>query len=170
MLNRHALNSIPVCTAALELVPEAFAREHCILAASINNGKLHVVLPSNVDELVSTEQSGLDLIQFVLNRELSYDFALRDELFAIIEHHYWAAYSDIRNCDVEFKLRCPKQWVDLTPTDQNTVRSCQTCGKDVYFCHSSEELKRRTDNNQCVAFCDADTHTDTLGLLDEIPN
>jgi len=170
MLDRHDLNSIPVCTEALELVPEAFAREHCILAVSINHGKLHVVLPSNVDELASTEPSGLDLIRFVLNRDFSHDIALRDDLFSVVDLHYWAAYSDIRNCDVEFKLRCPQQWIDLTPTDQNTVRYCQACSKNVYFCHSSKELKRRTEGNQCVAFCDADTHTDTLGLLDEIPN
>ena len=169
MLTRHQLNSIPVYPAALELVPEAFARKHGILAVSINNRKPHVVLPSNIDELVSTEQSGLDLIRFVLNRDFSHDLALMDDLIPIVDLHYWAVYSDIRNCDVEFKLRCPKQWIDLTPTDRNTVRYCQECGKNVYFCHSTEELKRRSDNNQCVAFCDADTDTDTVGLLVEIP-
>lgn len=156
------------CSALRSLT--SLAREHCILAVSTSNENLHLVLPSDIGDLVSTDETGLDRLRFILGRDFTYDIALRDELYPVVDLHYWAAYSDIRNCDVRFQTRCPKQWADLTPTDENTVRYCNECQQNVYFCHSSEELKRRTGNDQCVAFCDADTHTDSLGLLMEIPD
>jgi hypothetical protein len=170
MLDSKQLNSIPVCSDALELVPEAFAREQCVLAVSIDNGSLHIIAPSGIDELDSTEQSGLDLIRFVLNRDFTHEVALKVDLSPVVDLHYWATYSNIRNCDVTFQTRCPKQWAELAATDQNTIRYCNECDQNVYFCHSVEELKRRTANQQCVAFCDADSHHDTLGLPMEIPN
>lgn len=164
MLARNQLAAIPVCPAALELVPEVVAREFCVLAVAISNEMLYLILPSDIGELLSSDETGIDRLRFILGREFTYDLALRDDLFPVVDLHYWSICSDIRNCDVRFQTRCPKQWVDLRPTSENAIRYCTECQQNVYFCQSSEELKLRTANNQCVAFCDADTYADTLGL------
>ncbi|MBT5019836.1 MAG: hypothetical protein HON04_13955 [Planctomicrobium sp.] len=168
MLDQKQLNAFPVSAVALEWVPQSVAYELCVLAVDDTNGILHLVLPSNIGDLDANNETGLDKLRFILQRKFTYDLAPREELFPLIELHYWAAYSDIRNCDVKFKTRCPKQWADLAPSDKNTVRYCNECQQNVYFCLSTEELKRRTANRQCVAFCDSDTHADTVGLPMEI--
>src|SRR4051794_28597196 len=35
----------------------------------------------------------------------------------------------IEGCDLPFVFRCPRQWEQLTPTDDPTVRSCDICRK-----------------------------------------
>ena len=55
----------------------------------------------------------------------------------------------IRNCIFGFK--CDKNWADLTHTESDGVRFCQSCQKEVFFCESDDELVKCVRLNRCVA-------------------
>ena len=40
----------------------------------------------------------------------------------------------IQNC--EFKYKCPKDWFELEESDNNNIRHCIKCDKNVYFCEN----------------------------------
>lgn len=149
----------------VQLVPESVAREHCVLPVALADGKLKLVLPTTVDDV---SDKTIDILRFVLGRDFDYDTAPRDPLFKIVDLHYLASYSEIQNCDVRFRFKCPKQWADLQPTADKLIRHCDTCDHDVYYCYSKEELNERAEKNHCVAFCDYDDVSNTLGLPDVI--
>ena len=44
----------------------------------------------------------------------------------------------IRNCTFAFK--CEAKWEDLEEIDYDDVRFCNTCQKEVYFCHTDDDL------------------------------
>jgi uncharacterized protein (TIGR02996 family) len=56
------------------------------------------------------------------------------------------------NCPISFRFQCPKQWDQLTPTEQApTVRHCSTCDKHVYFCGTMDEAKAHAWLVRCIA-------------------
>jgi hypothetical protein len=170
MLDRTQLDAFAVCPLALELVSEAIAREYCVLPVSIDDGILHLLVASSNVDLVSVDATEFKRLQAALGRNFTFDIAPQVELTSYIDLHYMAAYSEIRNCDMEFQIRCPKRWADLLPMGVTSVRYCSECKKNVYFCRSIEELMLRSTQNQCVAFFDADTQIGSMGLPMEIPD
>jgi hypothetical protein len=58
---------------------------------------------------------------------------------------------DIRNCDVKFRKVCPRTWDNLDPTPEATVRFCQSCQQNVYFCASDAEAIRHALQGACIA-------------------
>lgn len=166
MLTRDQLNSIPISHGALELMPESLAREHNVLAVSVEGDSLHVVLPAH---LADGEVSAvLDRLRFVLNCEITYDTAEESTLAHVIDLHYTASWSTIQNCDRQFRTRCPKHWAELAPTAERQKRWCSVCERHVTFCTSDEELDRLARAGECVAFYDGTAYTDTLGLIEII--
>jgi uncharacterized protein (TIGR02996 family) len=67
----------------------------------------------------------------------------------------WLARLDrtaIENCEVQFAFRCPKRWENLLQVpENNAVRFCETCYKNVYFCWTVEEAQRQAALGNCVA-------------------
>ncbi|CAK9089224.1 unnamed protein product [Durusdinium trenchii] len=59
---------------------------------------------------------------------------------------------DIENCAGDWELECPLLWENLTPTDQPNRRFCKTCGENVYFCDTIEEVNAHAMERRCVAF------------------
>jgi hypothetical protein len=57
----------------------------------------------------------------------------------------------IENCEVQFRFRCPKQWEQLTATDDAKVRFCGVCEKNVFLCESRAELLECTREGRCIA-------------------
>src|SRR4051794_9760897 len=57
----------------------------------------------------------------------------------------------IENCDLRFRVECPKVWDSLTPTDDEAVRFCETCRKSVYLCHSNRDAVEHGREGHCVA-------------------
>lgn len=166
MLDRKQLDAINIDPTALELVPEAVARQYRVLSVSAVDGKLHLVVPTTARELITVEGDMLDRLRFILNRDFAYDMADSDDLMPVVDLHYLAVYSDIRNCTPEFSLQCPKQWSQLTSTATPTIRFCNQCSQNVHFCLTTDELIQRTADNQCVAFCDSESQSVTLGSLE----
>lgn len=160
-MNQQELEKLDVNAAAIDLVPESVARKHCILPAGLTNGKLKLVLPENVD-------GGLDelikALRSALGRDFDYDISTREAIFEMIELHYLATAAEIRNCDVRFRFKCPKQWSNLQPTSTKLIRHCETCNHDVFYCHTKEELNNRAKKGQCVAIWDDYVEIITLGF------
>jgi hypothetical protein len=160
-MNRQELEKLDVNAAAIHLVPESLAREHCILPAGLTNGKLKLVLPENVD-------GGLDelirVLRSALGQDFDFDFATREALLEMINLHYLAIGAEIRNCEVRFRFECPRLWSNLQSTSNKLIRHCETCNQDVFYCHTKEELNERARKGQCVAIWDEYVEITILGL------
>lgn len=57
----------------------------------------------------------------------------------------------IRNCPTQFKFVCPKTWDSLTLTDMDTVRHCDHCSRELYFCDSDAETIAHARAGHCIA-------------------
>ena len=56
----------------------------------------------------------------------------------------------IRNC--RFAFKCDRKWDDLTETEEDEIRFCNVCEKEVHFCEDDDQLARSVKLNRCVAF------------------
>jgi hypothetical protein len=56
----------------------------------------------------------------------------------------------IRNC--AWGYRCDKKWESLDITDNDDVRFCNGCQREVHNTHSSDELVKNISLNRCVNF------------------
>lgn len=50
-----------------------------------------------------------------------------------------------------FSFQCPQTWDQLTPTNQPTVRHCQTCDRDVRLALTEADFRRYHEQGACVA-------------------
>jgi hypothetical protein len=57
----------------------------------------------------------------------------------------------IRNCAVKFRYQCPWEWEALEQTESETVRFCNTCNRNVYFCSTDEETISHAELGHCIA-------------------
>jgi uncharacterized protein (TIGR02996 family) len=60
----------------------------------------------------------------------------------------------VENCDALFAFKCPKQWEKLKGTDDPTVRLCDACQKEVYYCHTIREAFEHARQGDCVAIAE----------------
>jgi uncharacterized protein (TIGR02996 family) len=66
----------------------------------------------------------------------------------------WLALLDrtkVENCGLQFQFECPRRWEQLQTTDDQTVRFCQGCDKNVHHCGSVEEAREAAAEGKCVA-------------------
>jgi hypothetical protein len=58
----------------------------------------------------------------------------------------------IENCaGNDFEFICPKKWSELKSTYVEGIRHCHVCKKNVYWCHSADEVKLHVSVNHCIA-------------------
>ena len=164
MLNLEQLKALPVCERALQLFPESVARENCVLPIDVNCDTLHLVIPSDYRSNTIAGRPLVDMLQFILARQLTYELADRTDLSTFVDLHYNAAYSKITNCEGRFAINCPKLWANLQTTENVQVRFCNVCRKNVYFCRTDDELDAHSKQNHCVAIYDSDLESEMLGL------
>ena len=50
------------------------------------------------------------------------------------------------------RLKCPKSWDDLEPTDSERVRFCPSCERNVHHVITDEEIGRAIREDQCIAW------------------
>lgn len=67
-----------------------------------------------------------------------------------VEWRYAVSRPAIEGC-LALELACPKEWGSLAPTDRSDVRSCEACGRRVYFCESIVDARARARRGDCVA-------------------
>ena len=65
--------------------------------------------------------------------------------------------SDILNCDraipkesIYFSYRCPRKWDVLESTSQQSVRFCQACQENVYYCTTKEDAEQHAKQGHCI--------------------
>lgn len=67
-------------------------------------------------------------------------------------------------CNLSFI--CPKTWNELTRTESNKTRYCDSCSQQVHWVDTQEDFDRAAAEGKCVGF---ETHgTATLGFPDGI--
>lgn len=83
------------------------------------------------------------------------------ELAATFDPNWLAVVSDpeIEACGkntgagwrLQFDFVCDKTWADMRPTDDNKVRHCEACSKNVYFCDNLADAREHSQDNHCIA-------------------
>jgi uncharacterized protein (TIGR02996 family) len=79
--------------------------------------------------------------------------ARMEELRLVLDPDWLAVFDRprVENCDDQFAFKCPKQWENLRATDEPTVRHCEACQKDVYYCNTTREAYDHAQKGDCVA-------------------
>ncbi|HEX4947371.1 MAG TPA: hypothetical protein VFZ34_11930 [Blastocatellia bacterium] len=57
----------------------------------------------------------------------------------------------IRTCEVKFRKKCPQLWDDLKATENEAVRFCEECSKNVYYAKTDEEALNFAEQGYCIA-------------------
>jgi hypothetical protein len=52
---------------------------------------------------------------------------------------------------LRFDFVCDKTWADLKPTDERSIRHCETCSKNVFYCDNLAGARQHAHENHCVA-------------------
>lgn len=66
-----------------------------------------------------------------------------------LEIHKMSDKLIIRNC--KFSYQCKAKWNALIETDDDEIRFCNDCQKEVFFCDSNDTLITFIKLNRCVA-------------------
>jgi hypothetical protein len=72
-----------------------------------------------------------------------------------------AAMTLIENCDLRFEFVCPKQWSDLSTTEDDRVRYCEACRERVYLCATASEAAEHSRSRRCIALLNPAPQTET---------
>lgn len=60
---------------------------------------------------------------------------------------------EIKNC---FEFVCPLKWDNLEKTDNNNIRFCGSCDKQVFKASDLESFSKFANENKCVAYIESD--------------
>jgi len=97
-----------------------------------------------------------------LSRQIRQQVPARlQELAATFDPNWLAAVSDpmIEGCGKgsgegswpRFDFVCVQSWAEMRPTDDNHVRRCETCSKNVYFCDNLADAREHSQEGHCIA-------------------
>ncbi|MCA9020722.1 MAG: hypothetical protein KDA74_11300, partial [Planctomycetaceae bacterium] len=105
------LSHITIDPAAIELMPKSMARELTVLAVSMNDKTLHVILPTDADQPLASGK-----LEFILNRKIEIDTTDRKQLEAAIEDYYPRELDDppLPDSLPELDLKGEFRFLDLT--------------------------------------------------------
>ncbi|WP_434420327.1 diguanylate cyclase domain-containing protein [Nannocystis pusilla] len=84
-----------------------------------------------------------------LGRQIGFDFAnllLRDVIM-----NCGSDSAKRERPRVRFLFACTKRWETLAPTDSDSVRFCQQCKEQVYYCDTVADAETRALAGQCIA-------------------
>ena len=57
----------------------------------------------------------------------------------------------IANCKVEFAFKCPKLWSKMKETEDQDVRHCDVCDRNVHLCNTMEDVHFHASKGDCIA-------------------
>ena len=66
----------------------------------------------------------------------------------------------IKNC---FEFICPEKWDNLEHTDNESVRFCGSCDKQVFKANDIKSLEKLSKENKCVAYKGNDSSSGIMG-------
>ena len=127
-----------------ELLPEAVARERCVLVIALEQDSLTLACPDA--EFGATER---ETVEFIMSREINWRSFPAGEIEHAIQYAYGSA-NRIVGCTWKFNFECPKKWGDLKLTNDNLIRQCETCSRSVYLCTNNDDVVRHAEVGNCV--------------------
>ena len=69
--------------------------------------------------------------------------------------------SEIKNC---FEFICPLKWKNLETTDNNDIKFCGSCKKQVFKANDFETFLKLSKENKCIAYIEDNTW-ETMGSV-----
>ena len=70
----------------------------------------------------------------------------------------------IRNC--KFAYKCSAKWDNLQETEDESIRFCDECQKEVFFCDSDDTLISLVKLNRCIAILKPNSKEYLLGDIE----
>jgi hypothetical protein len=70
----------------------------------------------------------------------------------------------IRNC--KFAYKCSAKWNNLQETEDESIRFCDECQKEVFFCDSDDTLISLVKLNRCIAILKPNSKEYLLGDIE----
>ncbi len=67
----------------------------------------------------------------------------------------------IRNC--KFAFKCSAKWDELQETEDDSIKFCDDCQKEVFFCENDDDLVAQVRLNRCVAILKPGSNERLLG-------
>lgn len=163
MAHIENFESLEIEEAAIDLLPESLARQHSILAVSVDRELLRIIVP-----LEENRRDTIEKVEWMLNRRVIVDTADREQINAAIEFYYSAHGARVKDCPPRFQFQCPQRWFNLSTTEDRNVRFCGECRRNVYLCRDADEWRLHAGQGHCVAILERfeDEHDYLLGALD----
>jgi hypothetical protein len=128
----------------IELIPEAIARENNIIAVECSPEFVTIACPDESFGPLEEEK-----IRFVLDCPIRWEHHPRAEIQSAIDRHYDRAR--VENCAWKFRFQCPERWVNFATTNDDRVRFCSVCSRQVYLCSDDAEVVRHAKLGHCIA-------------------
>lgn len=66
-----------------------------------------------------------------------------------VQSDFWEDIVNIRNCSLGYE--CRQEWRQLLETDDQCIKYCKECEKNVYFIQTDHQLMEAIRGNRCVA-------------------
>ena len=77
--------------------------------------------------------------------------AIVSRISGVTSAHEMKLLRTVRNCRPNIPVPCPKHWDALSRTADGSVRHCETCDTNVYFCSTDEETLGHARAGHCIA-------------------
>lgn len=139
------LRGVHLPQTVVDLIPECVARESHVIAVALHDEVLTVACPVETFSIKDAVR-----VESILARKIHWLHVPRDEISEAINRHY-VVDGSIVECGWEFRFRCPQRWRDLAPTNDESVRFCCVCSRNVYACHNESMVQEHSSQGRCVA-------------------
>ena len=126
-------------------VPESVARENAVMPVDLNRDFLTLACPN--DNFGPVEE---DRLHFILKRPLRWVRVARDDILASIQRHYGLS-GGVDNCTWSFRYQCPHRWINFASTDDDVIRYCSVCQRNVHLCYDDDDVIRHASVGHCIA-------------------
>jgi hypothetical protein len=146
---------------AFDALPESVAREECVLPLSLAEGVLRVVAGRREPEALTTS---LRRVAYITRLRLRYSVADHGRVAALVHELFNSSFSEVSGCAAEFEVRCPRRWLELTPTSDPAVRYCGECGRQVFWADDEQAALSHARLGRCVALCRSGVESE-IGML-----
>lgn len=129
----------------VNLIPESLARESDIIAVNCSSHFLTVACPN---ESFGPHQE--EKILFILDRKIQWERHPRCDIQKTIDRHYGVS-GGVENCEWRFRYQCPHRWRNFAITDDDMVRFCPVCSRNVYLCIDDAAVMLHANLGHCIA-------------------
>ena len=141
-----ATRNIP--ESVIDLIPESLARENCVIALNCSPTIVTIAYPNDATDWYEQEK-----IESILGRSIRWVGYPSAEIQSAINRHYELS-GGVESCHWKFRYRCPHRWRNFATTEDETVRFCPVCSRNVYLCASESEFNYHAQAGHCVAKID----------------